>query len=364
MYQYLLQSGRRESTVATYMTGLNNFIHFLQIHLLLVESTLVPECLAIPDVTPTIFGHYLAWMFQAMYSFNTIRTYTTAVKMWCRAHCRPNPTLDIGTTQIDIACADVWQAIKRLSKPSQSRFAVTFQQLQDVCISCQSANAITPAIGRNVAAAACLAWYGLLRGSEYTAPPAPKFDPTLHACRGDVRIVLDTNGYPHYMQFTVKNCKTDNIDRRGFVSTIYRSGTDPACAVMRMHALFEADPQPPSTPLFRFNEPELGVVGAQPRPRDSSHRTLTTIFSRLLLINGYKDENVSSHSFRRGGATALFRSGASEYMVMQAGRWRSSCWQFYVEHDHTYFHSFAQQMSASTPIAGVRWDAETVPTFA
>jgi hypothetical protein len=87
-YQYLLQSGRRESTVSTYTTGLNNFIYFLTINVLLQDSTLEPGCMAIPDVSPSLFGHYLAWMYQCMYKFNTIKSYTTAIKMWCRANRR------------------------------------------------------------------------------------------------------------------------------------------------------------------------------------------------------------------------------------------------------------------------------------
>jgi hypothetical protein len=65
--QYLLQSGRRESTVSTYPTGLINFIYFLQIHLLLVTSKLVPECMATPEVTSSPSGHYLAWMYQTIH---------------------------------------------------------------------------------------------------------------------------------------------------------------------------------------------------------------------------------------------------------------------------------------------------------
>jgi hypothetical protein len=323
--------------------------------------------MAIPDVTPSLFGHYLAWMYQAMYSFNTTRSYTTSVKMWCRANRRPDPTLELGTTSPDIAVADVWQAIKRLSKPAKRRFAVTFAQLRDVCASCTTGSELPRAIGRNIAAASCLAWFALLRGSEYTSPTEASFNQHTHACRGDVRFFPDDQN-PLYIQFTVKNCKTDSIDRRGFVTTVYRSGS-PTCAVLTLRDLFAADPQPASAPLFRFNEPTV-VTGARtpasirPRPRDSSHRTLTKVFSLLLRHNGYNDENVSSHSFRRGGATALFRSGASEYMVMQAGRWRSTCWRYYVDNDHTFYHDFASKMATVTPTAGVHWDSETVPIFA
>jgi hypothetical protein len=318
-------------------------------------------------------------MYQCMYKFNTIKSYTTAIKMWCRANRRPGPTLEPESKFTDVAVADVWQAIKRLSKPTERRFAVTFAQLVAVCRSCSNDTALhrpvlpSELVARNVAAAACLAWFGLLRGSEYTTDAGTTFDRQAHACRGDVRFFpsIDT---PLYIQFTVKCSKTDNIDRRGFVTTIYRSEPDKSttlhhtCAVMRLRDLFLSDPLPDSEPLFRFNNPvNTGVrtpASIRPRTRDSSHRTMTKIFSHLLRANGFEDEGVTSHSFRRGGATALFRSGASEYMVMQAGRWRSSCWKLYVDNDHTFFAGFASQMAREAITTDVRWDYETVPTFA
>ena len=334
--------------------------------------------MAIPEVSTSLFGHYLAWMYQCMYAFNTIKSYTTAVKMWCRANRRPDPTLDPESKSPDIAVADIWQAIKRLSKLPVRRFAVTFAQLDDTCRSCSTEADLTIAgipselVARNIAAATCLAWFGLLRGSEYTTDTHVPFNRQIHACRGDVKFFPNIQD-PQYIQFTVKNCKTDNIDRHGFVTTVYRNTKldssghiSKTCAVMRLRHLFLTDPLPESDPLFRFNDPinhgARTPASIRPRPRDSSHRTMTKLFSKLLVLNGYNDQNISSHSFRRGGATALFRTGATEFMVMQAGRWQSSCWKLYVETDHTFYAGFASQMAQDTT-AGVRWDADTVPTF-
>jgi hypothetical protein len=333
--------------------------------------------MVIPEVSTSLFGHYLAWMYQCMYAFNTVKSYTTAVKMWCRANRRPDPTLDPESKSPDIAVADVWQAIKRLAKLPTRRFAVTFAQLDATCGTCSNSADLALAgipselVARNVAAATCLAWFALLRGSEYTTNKTTAFDPQIHACRGDVKFFPNIQN-PLYIQFTVKNCKTDNIDRRGFVSTVYRNKkrdkfgrASTTCAVMRLRHLFLTDPLPDSDPLFRFNDP-VNAGARTPasirRARDSSHNTMTKLFSKLLNFNDFSDKNISSHSFRRGGATALFRTGASEFMVMQAGRWHSSCWKLYVETDHTFYAGFASQMAQDTT-AGVRWDADTVPTF-
>jgi hypothetical protein len=77
--------------------------------------------------------------------------------MWCRAIRRPDPTIEPGTTFTDIAVADVWQAIKRPSKPTKRRFAVSFDQLRDVCHSCTVGPPLgfsptTLTVGLNVAA--------------------------------------------------------------------------------------------------------------------------------------------------------------------------------------------------------------------
>jgi integrase len=356
-YQYLLQAGRRESTNSTYTVGLNNYIYFCHVFILLTPSILVPGCMALPPITTIVFGHYLAWMFHADYSFNTIRSYTTAVKMWCRTQRRPNPTLDPITNLPDIAVSDIWKAIKRNSKPAQRRFAVTIAQLLAVSHTCDAGALCTLAVGRNVKAACCLAWFALLRGSEYTSPSTSTFDPAVHGCRGDVTFYPSVNN-PRYITYCVKTSKTDTVDRRGFIATVYASGTN-ACAVLALAALFLADPQPDDSPLFRFDTPTSPLS----RP-DSTKSTFTRLFSRFLRANNFIDDNVSSHSFRRGGATALFRSGASEYMVMQAGRWRSTCWRFYIDNDHTFYHNFATKMATSAPVAGVHWDSEAVPSFA
>jgi hypothetical protein len=291
--------------------------------------------------------------------------------MWCRADRRPDPTIEPGTTSTDIAVAASGK--RSNGSPSQPNddplslstnygtFATPVQLEPPLGFA-----PITPAVGLNVAVALRLAWYGLLRGSEYTSASEAAPNQLSHACRGNVQIFPDDQN-PLFILFTIKNCKTDSIDRRGFVTTTYRSGT-PTCAVTTLQALFNADPQPASAQLFRFNDPiNAGArtpASIRPRMHNSSHRTLTKTFSRLLLANGYNDDNVSSHSFRRGGATALFRSGASEYMMIQAGRWRPTCWRYYVDNDHTYYYDFASTMATATPSAGVHWDSATVPMFA
>jgi hypothetical protein len=49
---------------------------------------------------------------------------------------------------------------------------------------------------------------------------------------------------------------------------------------------------------------------------------------------------------------------------MQVGRWRSTCWQFYIDNDHTFYDNFANKMASTLPVAGVHWDSAAVPTFA
>jgi hypothetical protein len=107
MYHYLLQPARRSSSTAAYTTGLNNFIFFCHTFLILVPSLLVPGCMAIPTVTPVLFGHYVAWLFRLLYALNTIRSYKTAIKMRCREHQSPDPTIDTTTVITDISKEDI-----------------------------------------------------------------------------------------------------------------------------------------------------------------------------------------------------------------------------------------------------------------
>ena len=79
----------------------------------------------------------------------------------------------------------------------------------------------------------------------------------------------------------------------------------------------------PTTPMFRYTKP------------DGSRAPLTVervrYWAKALATSVGMDPNqFGAHSFRIGGATALFAAGADPTVIRTMGRWSSDCYRLYV----------------------------------
>jgi integrase len=358
---YLLVSSRRSSTLATYTNGLNNITQFLaEAHLLVTVSATEK---ALPPITPVLLTHYLAWLYRAEYAYNTILSYITAVRAWCRLQGRPDPALTPtlpltnGTPNTFLPFSEALQSVKRLSSPPKAKFAVTLDQLTAI-VSLSSRSSVEATLGLNIAAAASLAWFALLRVSEYTVTASASFDVAKHACRSDVTFGPTGDDHlPTYLDFHCKDSKNSLIREPGFTARVYRSGSD-TCAVLTLWSLFTHDPQPLSSPLFDFRTAAERQRKTNCTPRRSQ---FVSIISKVLCASGFNDHGISSHSFRRGGATALARGGATEAQIMHAGRWRSGCWQSYIIANPDFSAGLTRLMVTSRSMPGMHWS--TAPPF-
>jgi len=59
--------------------------------------------------------------------------------------------------------------------------------------------------------ACCLAYFGFLRSSEFTAPSQTSLDPCTHLSLADV--VVDSRSSPKIMSITIKHSKTDQLQQ-------------------------------------------------------------------------------------------------------------------------------------------------------
>ena len=88
--------------------------------------------------------------------------------------------------------------------------------------------------------------------------------------------------------------------------------------------MLAVDPTPPgaaaTTPLFR--DP------ASNRPL--SYQRVLSITRELMAAIGEDPAQFGTHSYRIGGATALFAAGADETVIRTMGRWSSDVHQLYV----------------------------------
>ena len=173
-------------------------------------------------------------------------------------------------------------------------------------------------------AAVLLAFFGMLRVSEFTAPSRTTFDPLLHLTNNDISF---TDAF-HIVCIQIKSSKTDPFR----LGVTVRVGTtqDSLCPVSAMSQYLMQRPAVRG-PLFIF--------------RDATYLTKNNI--KNLLKNSLPDvENISSHSFRRGGASYLAQAGLSHDVIQILGRWRSDAYRLYINLPD----SFIRQVSGSAAL--------------
>lgn len=198
--------------------------------------------------------------------------------------------------------------------PAQ-KLPVTPVILRQLCVFC---DALDCPLGRTLKCAFTLAFFGFLRQSNLAPCSLATFDPTRHTCRGDL-IVGETD-----IHIIMKWSKT-NQDMRSAplvpIPAIEDSVVDP----VRSFKLMLAD-----TPTISDNEPLLQVPTKRGR-RAITVNQLRASLRSLLSACGIDHRLYSLHSFRRGGATAAFTSGASARDIQVHGGWRSSAFWEYIK---------------------------------
>ena len=157
-------------------------------------------------------------------------------------------------------------------------------------------------------AAILIAFFGMLRVSEFTSPSAFYFNQNIHLSSNDVFIDFQRNLAFIYLKF----CKTDQF---GVGTTIRVSRLNhQLCPVLALHRYLNIRGPHPG-PLFIFSD------GFYFTRADLS--TLTQALPHVA--------NINTHSLRRGGASALAAAGVSHEIIKTLGRWKSDAYKRYIE---------------------------------
>ena len=212
------------------------------------------------------------------------------------------------------------------------RIPITVQHMTTIINFIRSAN--MPFVDKLMYMAAIhTAFYGLLRVSEYTSPTQTRYDSTLHLLRCDVSFNLQRT----IMFLRLKGSKTDPFR----IGTVIRISAIPTlfCPTRSMLAYLRYLPID-NLPLFRF----------------SDGRLLTRKHINQLLKNALPNLNeISSHSFRIGGASAALSAGASDALIKILGRWSSDCYIRYLRVSDDLIGKFQRAMAKVTSTTST-WD--------
>jgi hypothetical protein len=202
------------------------------------------------------------------------------------------------------------RGVRRGIAPQMLKLAI------DACLS-----RLDDPVHANLRAALTLALQGLLRGAEF-ATDGKRWDARRDLSRADVAVLTEEK-----LVVMMRPCKNMQSLVGKTVPLVIGAGGGYVDAVAEMRNLLRVDPTPPgaeaSTPLFRH----FGADGT-PAPLSTQH---VRDWTRMLMASIDQDPSqFGTHSYRVGGATALFAAGADPLVIRTMGRWSSDCYRLYV----------------------------------
>ena len=180
--------------------------------------------------------------------------------------------------------------------------------------------------------ASTLAFFGLLRVSEYSCPTIRTFSSEVNLLFSDISI------RQFYISVLIKASKSDPF-RKSCTLTIGPT-YDLFCPVIAMRR-FMCCRIKFGGPLYTF--------------ADGSYLTRQHMAS--LIKKACNDIHLNTHSFRIGGATALSIAGYSDAQIKIIGRWNSDCFVKYLRLDYKFCVLYPLNM-AKVKVGSSRWDPD------
>ena len=158
-------------------------------------------------------------------------------------------------------------------------------------------------------------FYCLFRKSNSVPKSTKNFDRKRTLLRKHIKV--DTNNNMVYVQVTFS--KTIQFGQRELIIPIPGNNDSAMDPVRHLHALSVLCPCPTDSPAFMYSKDKC-----------ITYSSFTTSLKQLLKKSGVDPSLYSGHSFRRGGATLLYRLGASILQIQASGDWSSQCFARYL----------------------------------
>ena len=200
------------------------------------------------------------------------------------------------------------------SKPRAIRRGISPRALRVAMDLCLDPNVPDQA---NIRAALSLALQGLLRSAEYACDASKQWKPADQPTRADLQRCDE-----RMLVMMMHPCKNMHHLAGKTCPLVIGAGGAQIDAVAEMRNMLRVDPtaagEAATTPLFR--------VGGRPL----STGMVMDITRQLMAAIGEDPMQFGTHSYRIGGATALFASGADAMVIRTMGRWSSDLHRLYV----------------------------------
>ena len=259
-------------------------------------------------VKEAIILQFVAHLFAASLSHQTIRSYLSAVRHLQIVNGFPDPAME-SFPRLTYALKGVRR--ERPLSQRQTRLPITPELLRRIYHSwAQEPQEFDRTM---LWAAFCLGFFGFMRSGEFTCPSMESFSPDMLTHQD---IAVDSHISPRHLTVRVKRSKNDPF---GAGTTLHIGTTgDYLCPVAAMLGYLAIRPNT-NGPLFVFSD---GSTLSRTRLVQSLRQALTTAGVDVSRYNG--------HSFRIGAATTVARAGMSDSLIKTLGRWRSSAFTVYI----------------------------------
>ena len=162
------------------------------------------------------------------------------------------------------------------------------------------------------------ALYCMLRKGSAVPKSLDSFNPEKVLSRNKLSILPGAGVVLVLMNYS----KTNQFGNKNVVIPLLKNpikALDPVFHLTELTTKFPVDSGKPA-----FSYIEKGKV------KCITYQGFTKELKRLLVLAGYKADSYSGHSFRRGGATYLYRLGADPLLIQASGDWASDCYTRYV----------------------------------
>ena len=116
--------------------------------------------------------------------------------------------------------------------------------------------------------------------------------------------------------------KTNQFGNRNVVIPMLKNPVLALDPVYHLDQLLSRYPVDSNQPTFSYIEKN--------KVKCVTYQGFTKELKRLLCLAGLKADSYSGHSFRRGGASYLYRLGADPLLIQASGDWASDCYTRYV----------------------------------
>lgn len=173
----------------------------------------------------------------------------------------------------------------------------------------------------------------LLRKSNLVPDSLAKFSPESGLSRSKIGLPPGKDVALVYLNWS----KTNQFNNREIVIPMVSDPIRALDPVFHLKKLFTTFQLPDHMPAFSYIK--------RGRVMCVTYAKFTKDLRNLLDMAGFRAKSYSGHSFRRGGATYLYRLGADPLLIQASGDWASDCYQRYV------FLSLEQRLAAQIKMA-------------